>query len=93
MLTCRGNGAADGERTEDHHDGPDDNQQLTGRVCVRQLPENKRAPCQAPNLIGVGERYASANAQVLRCELLKQVANDPDESAQEKPEQQVDCLR
>ena len=72
---------------------PSDDQQAMRGVGVRQFAEHQRAPRQSPELIGVGERNAAADAEVLGRELLKDVADDPHESAQEQPEQHVADFR
>ncbi len=57
-----------------------------------QLPENKDAPEQPPKLVGVGERYATSDADVLGGVLLKKVANHPDEATGSEPEQYGSCF-
>jgi len=61
-------------------------------VGVGQFTEDKSAPCQSPKLVGVGQRNGSADAQVLGGELLKEIADDPGETAEKEPEEQVLCL-
>ena len=52
-----------------------------------QFVKNQNAPEQSPELIGVGERNAAADADILRGVLLKQISEDPDEAAQHQPEE------
>src|ERR1022692_5221583 len=52
-----------------------------------KFAEYQNAPGQTPELVGVGERNAARNPDVLRGILLKQVPHHPAESAQKKPEQ------
>ena len=58
-----------------------------------QLTEHKETPEQSPQLIGVGKRNSSANAEIFGCVLLKKIANHPDKAAQHQPEQNIFCLR
>ena len=59
------------------------------KIGMRQFAEHQRSPRQSPHLVRVGKRNAASDAEVLGCELLEQIADHPDESAEEKPEQQV----
>src|SRR5690349_19231305 len=52
-----------------------------------KLAKNQCAPGQAPELVGVGEGNASADSNVLGGELLEDVADDPSESSEKKPEE------
>ena len=52
-----------------------------------QFSEDQNAPEQAPQLIGVGERNAAADADVFCGVLLEEIANDPDETAEHEPEE------
>ena len=65
---------------------------MTRRRCAAsacgKFAEDQCAPCESPHLVGVGERDAASDAEVLGCELLKEVADDPDESAKKEPEEQ-----
>src|SRR5229473_816685 len=54
-----------------------------------QLAEDKHAPEKSPELIGVGERNAAADADVFGGVLLEEVADDPDEAAEHEPEEHV----
>src|SRR5258707_6608421 len=54
-----------------------------------QLAENKHAPEKPPELIGVGERDAAADADVFGGVLLEEITNDPNEAAEHKPEKHV----
>src|SRR5215472_6807567 len=51
-----------------------------------QFAKNENAPEQSPELIGIGERDAAADADVFCGVLLKEIADDPDESAEDEPE-------
>ncbi len=84
-----GDSGADGEGAEDHDEGAADDEQAVGRVGVGQLAEDESAPRESPELVGIGERNAAADAEILGCVLLKDVADDPDESAEEEPEEHV----
>ena len=86
VFALGGDGGADGERAEDHDDRTDDNQHAVSGVGVGEFAEDERAPGEAPYLIGVGERDAAADADVLGGVLLEDVADDPDEAAEEEPE-------
>src|SRR5229473_4064853 len=54
-----------------------------------QLAEDKHAPEKSPELIGVGERNAAADADVFGGVLLEEIADDPDEAAEHEPEEHV----
>src|SRR5260370_33477664 len=54
-----------------------------------QFTEYENAPEKSPELICVGERNAAADADIFRGVLLKEIADDPDESAEHKPEENV----
>ena len=51
-----------------------------------QFAENKHAPEQAPELIGIRKGNAAANADVFGGVLLEEIADDPDEAAEHEPE-------
>ena len=51
-----------------------------------QLAKNENPPEQSPELIRIGKRNAAADTDVLRGLLLKQIADYPDESAEDQPE-------
>ena len=71
---------------------PITNEEAMGGVGMGQFAEDQRAPRESPHLVGVGERNAAADAEILGGELLKEIADDPHESAKEKPEEQVASL-
>src|SRR6267143_5232023 len=54
-----------------------------------QFTEDKHAPEKSPELIGVGERNAAADADVFGGVLLEQIADDPDKAAEHEPEKHV----
>ena len=86
VLALGGDGGADGERTEDHDGGAEDDVEAMGEVGVGEFAEDERAPGESPELVGVGERDAAADADVLGGVLLEDVSDDPDEAAEEEPE-------
>jgi hypothetical protein len=59
------------------------------RTGMGEFTEDQGAPGESPDLIGIGEWDAAADAEVLGCVLLEDVADDPDESAEEEPEEEV----
>src|SRR5579884_4172386 len=52
---------------------------------MRQFSKDERAPCEAPELVRIRERNSTPDADVFRRILLKQVADDPAESAKKDP--------
>src|SRR5467141_3405741 len=54
-----------------------------------QLAEDERTPEESPELIGVGEGNAAADADVFGGVLLEEIADDPDEAAEHEPEEHV----
>ena len=52
-----------------------------------ELTEDKRAPCKSPELVRVAKRNPASYPDVLGRELLEQVADNPDESAEKQPEE------
>src|SRR6266436_2128998 len=54
-----------------------------------QLAEDKHAPEKSPELIGVGEGNAAADAYVFCGVLLEEITDHPDEAAEHKPEKHV----
>ena len=57
------------------------------RAEAAQFSEDENAPEQSPQLIGVGEGNAAADADVFCCVLLEEIADDPDEAAEHEPEE------
>src|ERR1700738_5001637 len=54
-----------------------------------QFAENKNAPEESPELIGVGKGNAAADADIFCGVLLEEIADDPDEAAEHEPEEHV----
>ncbi len=48
--------------------------------------KDQNAPQESPELIGVRERNAPADADIFRGVLLKEIADDPDEASEHQPE-------
>jgi len=48
----------------------------------RALAKNKNSPEQTPELVGIRKRDTTANADILRGVLLKQVSDNPDEASE-----------
>ena len=55
-----------------------------------QFVEDENAPQQSPELIGVGERNAAADANILSGVLLEEISEDPNEAAEHEPEENCD---
>ena len=55
-------------------------------VCAGEFAKDQCSPGESPELISVGERDSAADAEVFCGELLEEVADDPDEAAEEEPE-------
>ena len=84
---------AHSERSKNHDERTNDDQQPVSRVRMRQFSKNERTPRKAPQLVRVRQRNAAPNAQILGRILLKDVADHPDKAAQKKPEQHGPRLR
>ena len=56
-------------------------------VGVGQFAEDQSSPGETPKLVGIGERDSAPDAEILCGKLLEQVPDDPDESAEEEPEE------
>src|SRR6266851_6168464 len=58
-------------------------------AAAMKFTENQHAPEKPPELIGVGERDAAADANIFRGVLLEEITNDPNEAAKHEPEEHV----
>src|ERR1700733_11118335 len=58
-----------------------------GKICSGQLAEDQRAPREAPELIGIRERDAASDAEIVCGELLEEVADHPDKASKKEPEE------
>src|SRR5204863_5368668 len=86
LLLASGRRKRDGADSQHHEERAPDDFKVDGRTAAVQLAKNKNSPQQPPELVGVGERDAAADAHVLCSKLLEDVANHPHEAAEHQPE-------
>ncbi len=86
MLGVTGGGERHRGGADRHDERPRDYQRQ-GNATAAELAEDERAPEEPPELVGVGEGNAAADADVLGGVLLEEVADDPDEPAEHEPEE------
>src|SRR5439155_1626422 len=80
LLLASGRRKRDGADSQHHEERAPDDFEVDGRTAAVQLAKNKNSPQQPPELVGVGERDAAADAHVLCSKLLEDVANHPHEA-------------
>src|SRR5207249_8378783 len=91
LPTGRG-GERDRARTSGHQERPANHSPVERWAAASQLAEHRDPPDEPPQLVGVRERDATADAHILGRVLLKQVAHHPHEPGEEQPEQHLAAL-
>ncbi len=93
MFALGRRGERDRNCAEGHEDRASCDLHVDGLACAAQFMKDEDAPQQSPELVGVRERNASADADIFCGVLLEQISEDPDEAAQHQPEQNGSARR
>src|SRR5215469_13701959 len=87
-VLARGGGRQrNGDRPERHHQRPSGDLGVGQAARTLEFMKDQDSPDKSPKLVGVRERNAAANADILGGVLLEQVSDDPHEPAEHQPEQ------
>src|SRR5207245_5265399 len=87
VLGAGGRGERDRPRAERHEQGAADDLRVTPAGGAAQLAEHEDSPEQSPELVRVRKGDPAADADVFRRVLLEQVSHDPEEPADQEPEE------
>src|SRR6202022_2592983 len=93
MLAATHRRKRDDAGADRHHDRSADDLRQYGMRRTAQLTENENPPQQSPQLVRVREWNPACNPRVLDGILLKQISDDPHETARQEPEENVTRTR